>query len=458
MKKRTLLFVLLVLCSCISFSQSFFEFKYHYALWDNAKNAIAAEQDEYSALLLRNPDGTGIMRIQYFEYDDNRQKTSRHIVEMNITEKYDEGDEEGILDSNTLVVIGSNVRRIIGEDDDFTPDNFIFSRNDSGFFEPDFVDTYDEKTKSYSHGKFDNARLLNEEDLTEELVLTYFTKDEDFYKDLFETTTRSLTPQEQKTKLHLLLVANTNDKKIGKTCAVDMKNSFDTYKEVAEFLEIQFVPKVISGDAFSKVNVEKAINALRPARNDIVVFYYTGHGFNDHKTAYSYPYLDLRDKSYQEYGGQYTMNMEAINQKIKLKGARLNLVISDCCNNDPSQSPNMTSDDPDTRVSSIGWDKNKCIELFLNPKRISVLATAAKKGELSAGNISEGGFFTSNFLQSLEKHIGKLRTTQKELEPTWRSITTLATAETTTRAGRKWCRMPDETVKACTQHPVSKME
>jgi hypothetical protein len=216
--------------------------------------------------------------------------------------------------------------------------------------------------------------------------------------------------------------------------------------------------KVISGNEFSKVNVDNAIISMRPAPNDIVVFYYTGHGFSEMKDNYRFPYLDLRDKSYQDYGGQYTMNMEAIFQKIKMKGARLNLILSDCCNNDPSQSQNMTSEDPETKVSSIGWDKNKCISLFLNPRRQSVLATAAQKGELSAGNVSEGGFFTSNFLQSLEKHIGKVRTTTRPLEATWPSIISLATNETTTRAARKWCRMPDESVKACTQHPVFRME
>lgn len=427
------------------FGQSFFEFTYHYEEEGGAK-------DEYKALVFRNPDGTGWMRVLYFD-PDNKQK---QLVEMSINEGYGR-DENNIPDSNILVVIGAEEKQILGEEGDYTADHFVFVKGNEGFFEPASVMTFPDDTLT-EYGVFDNIRLLNNEDLTEEFVLQYFNKEEDFYKDLFESTTRSLTAQEKKTTLHLVLVANTNDKKIGKTCAVDMKNCLDTYKEVAEFLQIRFVPNVISGDAFSKLNVEKAINNLRPAAGDIVVFYYSGHGFNEQKDAYTFPYLDLRDKSYQEYGGQYTMNMEAIYQKIKMKGARLNLVLSDCCNNDPSQTPNMTSDDPDTRVSSIGWDKNKCIALFLNPRKMSLLATAAQKGELSAGNISEGGFFTSNFLQSLEKHIGKVRTTQKELEPTWRSVSGLTTTETTTRASRKWCRMPDESVRACTQHPVSRLE
>jgi hypothetical protein len=444
MKKTILLFAFVVLCSSLSFAQTFYEFHYHY------KNDDGSD-DNYKALVLRNADGTGIIRVAYV--DEETQKN--HIVETAIREMY--GDNpDGTVDSSTLILIGTDEIPITG-DDGFTADHFVFQLSGSGTFEPSYVLNFPNDT-SHFMGTFDNVRLLNEADLTEEFVLQFFLKEEAFYKDLFETETRSLSNQQKQTKLFLCLVANTNDKKIGKTCAVDMKNTLDTYKELAEFLEIQFVPQVIEGNAFSKVNVEKAINGMRPSPNDIVVFYYTGHGFSEQKDNYRFPYLDLRDKTYQEYGGQYTMNMEAIYQKIKMKGARLNLVLSDCCNNDPSQSQNMTSEDPETRVSSIGWDKNKCIELFLNSKRMSVLATAAQKGELSAGNVSEGGFFTANFLQTLEKHIGKVRTTTEPLPASWNSILMMSTKETTNRAVRKWCRMPDDSVQKCTQHPVSKME
>jgi hypothetical protein len=443
MRKTILLFAFLILCGGISFAQTFYEFHYHYKNHDGS-------DDNYKALVLLNQDGSGIMRIAY-----NKEQDKINIVEAAIQENYGENND-GSVDSSSLLVIGYDEKFIAGSGD-FTADHFVFGLNASGIFEPAYVLTFPDDT-SVVTGTFDNVRLLNEEDLTEEFVLQYFKKEEDFYKDLFEAETRSLSNQEKQTKLFLCLVANTNDKKIGKTCAVDMKNTLDTYKELAEFLEIQFVPTVIEGNAFSKVNVEKAINGMRPSPNDIVVFYYTGHGFSEQKDNYRFPYLDLRDKTYQEYGGQYTMNMEAIYQKIKMKGARLNLVLSDCCNNDPSQSQNMTSEDPETRVSSIGWDKNKCIELFLNSKRMSVLATAAQKGELSAGNVSEGGFFTANFLQTLEKHIGKVRTTTEPLPASWNSILMMSTKETTNRAVRKWCRMPDDSVQKCTQHPVSKME
>src|SRR6202008_985882 len=128
---------------------------------------------------------------------------------------------------------------------------------------------------SESEGVITDVKFLEGEDLTEELVLQYFVKEDQFYVNLFETEVRSLTPEEQKTKLYLIIVANTEDVSIGKTCVIDKDATEKTFSQVAEFLKIQFVPKTIFGSEFSKVNVDKAIANLRPAPNDIVVFYYS---------------------------------------------------------------------------------------------------------------------------------------------------------------------------------------
>jgi hypothetical protein len=91
----------------------------------------------------------------------------------------------------------------------------------------------------------------------------------------------------------------------------------------------------------------------------------------------------------------------------------------------------------------------------MNTKRQSILMTAAQKGELSAGNSQDGGFFTFNFRQSLEKNIG---IADKGKGPTWNDIATIARMQTIARANRTKCRMPDESLKICVQNPVFRME
>ena len=399
------------------------------------------------AFLVRNEDGTGFIRSLF---NDPATKKMQ-LMEMQMEEHFGT-DKKGNEDTTLLVFEGKDPHMITGTNL-YTPDIFVFKWNEeTSYYEP-YVVVSPNDDGNEAEGEFTEARLLEDNDLTEELVLQYFTEEDEFYINRFKTEVRSLTDAQKQTKLFLVLVANTEDLTIGKTCVIDKEATHKVFSQVAEFLGIQFVPTVIEGKTFSKVNVDKAIAALRPSPSDIVVFYYSGHGFNYDKEGYQYPYMDLRDKSFQMFGGQYTLNIESVYQKIRAKGARMNLIISDCCNNDPSQTTNISSEGASTRASSIGWDMENCRNLFLNPQKVSILMTAAAKGELSAGNANDGGIFTFNFRQSLEKFLKPFSTTA-----TWKELADAAKKTTIVKANHTWCRQADNTRKICVQNPVFKIE
>ncbi|MCC7524813.1 MAG: hypothetical protein IT250_08325, partial [Chitinophagaceae bacterium] len=163
-----------------------------------------------------------------------------------------------------------------------------------------------------------------------------------------------------------------------------------------------------------------------------------------------FPFLDLRDKAFQNFGGEFTLNIEDIYKRIQSKGARLNLVLSDCCNADPSQSNTISTDVATTRTSSIGWNMENCKALFMNTQPVSILMTAASKGELSAGN-GTGGIFTFNFRESLEKSIGHFAN-----KVSWQQLLTAAQQQTITKAQRTWCDKEKKIV--CKQKPTYKLE
>ena len=52
----------------------------------------------------------------------------------------------------------------------------------------------------------------------------------------------------------------------------------------------------ISGKTYGKKNAEAAIKKLNPGPNDIVVFYYSGHGFRKAGPNPRFPLIDLRAK------------------------------------------------------------------------------------------------------------------------------------------------------------------
>ena len=436
---RLLLPLLLLIVCTTAGAQTLYELTYHFDKKSGREN--------YKAFIYRNDDGTGFIRVEYFDVKTN----ARNLIEMDMQESYGQ-DDDGKEDSTMLIFVGLEPKQLVG-DDKYEPDNYVFELNpEDGFYEPSFVLSMHESGKN-KVGTLDNIRLLQQEDLTEDFVLQYFSPEDDFYVSLFKTTVRGLTNDEKQTRLHLVLVANTLDETIGKSSVTDRDGVLKMFSEIAEFLGIQFSPTVIAGTDFNKTNVEKAVNNLHPGRQDIVVFYYTGHGFNQNKESYQFPYLDLRDKGYQMWGGQYTMNIEAVYQKIRSKGARFNLIISDCCNADPDKTNNLSSEGATTRGSSIGWNMDNCRALFMDPKPMSMLLTAATKGELSAGNPIDGGFFTNNLRASLDKFFGPMFK-----EVTWAQVLDNAKKQTIYKAQHTWCFDPDNTKHVCAQTPVFKVE
>lgn len=441
MKRLYRVFFLLtcLLTGGIAYAQTLYQIKYSYT--------SEGVTDYFNSFILRNDDGTGLIRVAYQDAQDKKNR----VVEMEMVETYGKSDNGGD-DSSVIIFVGLNPRFIIGNtDDEYLEDHFAFTYNtDSGFYEPAFVFSMPDDTTEQM-GTVDEIRFLNQEDLTKELISEFFTPQEDFYKQLFETTTRGLTADEKQSRLHLVLVANTEDKEIGKTCMIDKDATYKTFSDIAEFLEIQFKPTVIFGKEFSKANVDKAVSAVQPGPNDIVVFYYSGHGFNNMDEQYMFPYLDLRDKSFQRFGGAYTLNVETIYRKLRSKGARLNLVISDCCNNDPTSAALISAQGATTRTSSIGWSMENCQALFMSKKPMSVLMTAARKGELSAGNPANGGIFTFMFREQLEKSLAPF-----SRNPTWNNLLQQTRTETVKKAYKTWCN-DAETVR-CKQDPIYKVE
>ena len=284
--------------------------------------------------------------------------------------------------------------------------------------------------------------MINTEDLTKTFVKNYFLPTESFYTNLFSpaqtqptvkppvingsvktnpTVTATVTPA----KLHFILVANTNDPRIGYSVQKDVINISSQIKDVATFLGLPLNLVEVSGTKFGKAGVETALNNLNPGLNDIVIFYYSGHGYsNDRNAAEAYPQFDLRQSRFDDVLVA-TLNASEVLTRIKSKNARLNLVITDCCNSSLGMLKPEGKNFALTTKSLMSWEKSYCYDLFMNSKG-TVIATAAKKGQYAYGNTDVGGYFTSNLITSMEKYLSKFQTST----PTWQEI--IAEAQTTT--------------------------
>jgi Caspase domain len=209
------------------------------------------------------------------------------------------------------------------------------------------------------------------------------------------------------------------------------------------------VAKTISGPAYSKANVLTAIANLKPSHNDIVVFYYSGHGFRKQPGNRRFPSINLKTHfTTRQDVVNNSLNMEDIFAMIQKKRARFNLVLSDCCNSD-IETINSTGTNPaKTKGSGIQWDEDNCRNLFLNTAAQSILATAADNGQRASSNNNFGGFFSYYFQSSMENYCSKLKN-----NVSWDQVLQDAKTQTINKAKHTYCDKPYIPENICNQYP-----
>jgi hypothetical protein len=223
---------------------------------------------------------------------------------------------------------------------------------------------------------------------------------------------------ENKMNLILIIAANTLDPDIGRGCELDIANAKNIFADLAKELAISKDVLVIEGRNYTKDNVLEAVEAINPGSDDIVVFYYTGHGFRfDEEEKLKFPQLDLRSHPASgelEEIRNNTQNLIEIYEKIVKKGARLNIVIGDCCNNDVTIKRKFLSNR--TKLPELVWPTTVnleiCKKLFLQAKT-SIIMAAADKDQLAITDEVAGSIFTLNLMHTLQ---GILQTDEFDTE------------------------------------------
>jgi Caspase domain len=431
---RAFLFIFVLLFSSKSYSLTIYEITYEF------KNLT--EFPKYTAMLVRYGNGTGFMRVRY----SNKANTEKFVVDMQFNEVEGRSKIDG-LPHLTLQFKGENPKYIVNNSKEkqevYNPDVLWFKKESTDKnFKPWGVTSLN-SDGTFEYGKILLVKVINTADLTKTFVQNYFLPTESFYNNLFSPTSTNVastkptvitnpgnTPTPPTTtatpaKLHFVLVANTNDPRIGYSVQKDVINITSQVKDVATFLNLPLNMVEVSGTKFGKAGVETALNNLKPGTNDIVIFYYSGHGYsNDRNANEQYPQFDLRQSRFDDVLVA-TLNASEVLSKIKSKNARLNLVITDCCNSSLGLLKPEGKNFALTTKSLMSWEKSYCYDLFMRSKG-TVIATAAKKGQYAYGNTDVGGYFTSNLITSMEKYLSKFQTST----PTWQEI--IAEAQTTT--------------------------
>lgn len=206
----------------------------------------------------------------------------------------------------------------------------------------------------------------------------------------------------QAQKFHEIVFCNTIDSKIGATCEVDERRILSEIGSIAESVGYEPVEYVYSGEKCSKENLMSVLNSLNCSTNDVVLFYYSGHGIHANGNMEDkFPQMCLK-YSYRDQAN--FVPVKVANEIITRKNPRLSIIMSDCCNDIDKYGGVSVKSNLQSRGITIL--KKSVIDnyrrLFVSSKG-NVVATGCKLGQTSGCTMQDniGGFFTYFFCEEL---------------------------------------------------------
>jgi hypothetical protein len=411
---------------------------YHFTYTVN-KPGITKEE----AFFVRYDDGTGFARIL----------SGTALSELTLQEEFP-GSATGNPNFSSLYYKVTGAKNIPGGVSAAQTPVFWFKRNAEAQqqYEPWGVQNMPGEGSSGLSAFSSPPRALQLPELKKDrnFVLRFFKQEDVFYKNLFVIKSKGLNAEEAKTVIHLVVVASTNDKTIGPSCKKDMDRMVQTFNDLAVSMGIACKPKTISGAEISKAKLEREIGLLQPAPRDIVVFYYSGHGFRKPKDNRRFPYIDLRSNPNEDYMVA-SKNMEDIFNDLSAKPGRLKLVLSDCCNTLVDATNAISSPIPNPKGFGLLLNELNYRALFFDPKTTAILMNAAGPGERATSNNEFGGFFSYFFKVSLQTSCGLYKN-----NVSWNQVFEEVKRNTIYKAEHTYCDKPYIPENICEQTPIIK--
>lgn len=393
--KRTIhsliLLLFIMMAGVPAISQSLFEIKF-----------TDKQKIQYSGFLVFFNESNAYMRIAY------NYNSVYNVVNVSYTSRNgtnNQGTTYSMLTGYNPVFITENKANIR-----YNPDYLIwFYDNASQVWSKPYT-TDDSLFNPNNYVMVDSYIKLDPKNITDEYLRRYFGNYESDYlslKKMCGLTTPDVVPanENKPARLHLVLIANTLDPSIGMGCTTDETNLRNEFRQVADALNVSFQEYIVDGASFSKERVQATLNSVSPGSNDIVIFIYRGHGFRWKDQTSDWPRMDLRTSSYAAITENSSMNLADVYNILKSKGARLNIILGDCCNSEINAS-SVTANNFLTFQVDNNSDINKLKKLFLGTNGI-ILSSAAQKGEVS-WNTPQGGLYSISFLQAVREQISYL--------------------------------------------------
>ncbi|MCU0404817.1 MAG: caspase family protein [Chitinophagaceae bacterium] len=294
---------------------------------------------------------------------------------------------------------------------------FEFSESPEGTFSSHYLSkVYCLVENNWVEAKLLEAKTFNLFDIDLGLVRTFYFSGSRYFKTLVENmqeesiATRSLSSQELKTRIWMIIAVDTLDPSVGKASKQDMLNMTEMFKNIAADMDLPD-PKIryIMGKNFNKKALTQALTQfLKPDPDDIVIFYFSGHGYRLPIDKNDYPRMIVSNKWTEATLYDESFAVADIRKILenKREKARLTFIINDCCNTIFPLPRVKGRSYMGTRSLGSVVATHNFIKLFMEPKGIIQLGSSSI-GEKSVGNPTIGGYYTSEWLFYLNQSLSR---------------------------------------------------
>jgi len=188
------------------------------------------------------------------------------------------------------------------------------------------------------------------------------------------------------TKLHILMVFDTNAKELANSLYLDEQRLVELWEDTIPGDRYQLT--VLRGKDANKASILRYYRGLQVARGEGLVYYYGGHGATDKRTGEHFFELSTRTPLYRR----------EVVQAMEAKKADLVVVLSDCCST------------PKLPRGKEGIKKRSLPAQSLHPTVRSLLFTARGTVDVTAatdnaswGDNQDGGLFTRSLSAGMQK-------------------------------------------------------
>lgn len=201
--------------------------------------------------------------------------------------------------------------------------------------------------------------------------------------------------------LHAILFADTKDPSVGKCDLQDFNSLTIEVSTIASATQMELKKYFYKDEQCSNRNLRQVLDNLQTNKDDVIIFYYSGHGTRSEADVSEFPQMCLGSNDDRDY-----YPLENVLKQLNEQPARLKIVLGDCCNsygygvspkNYKAKSKTVLSKSP---VSVY-------CNLFKN-NRGFLISTGSQKGETSSAMSNQdgtpiGGAFTICLLGTLQQ-------------------------------------------------------